>query len=96
MSRDGGFQAVRAAEIYRFVPFNKKTDYRKMRGLFHDLVESTLLASGKIKKKKEGNLVHLARGQADTGSAAVYTTDWPVYKRPSYKSSFASCFFFAH
>jgi hypothetical protein len=40
-------------------------------------VESTLLAGGKSKKKKDGYLGDLARGQVDPGSAAVYTMDWP-------------------
>jgi hypothetical protein len=39
-------------------------------------VESTLLA-GEKSKKKRGNLGDSARGQADPGSAAVYTMDWP-------------------
>jgi hypothetical protein len=36
-------------------------------------VASTLLAGGK--SKKDGNLGDSARGQADPGSAAVYTMD---------------------
>ena len=39
-------------------------------------MESTLLAGGKS-KKKDGNLGDSARGQADSGSAAVYTMDRP-------------------
>ena len=38
-------------------------------------MESTLLAGGK--SKKDGNLGDSARGQADPGSAAVYTMDRP-------------------
>ena len=38
-------------------------------------MESTLLAGGK--SKKDGNLGDSARGQADSGSAAVYTMDRP-------------------
>ena len=38
-------------------------------------MESTLLAGGK--SKKDGNLGDSARGQADPGSAAVYTMDQP-------------------
>ena len=38
-------------------------------------MESTLLAGGK--SKKDGNLEDSARGQADPGSAAVYTMDRP-------------------
>ena len=38
-------------------------------------MESTLLAGGK--SKKDGNLGDSARGQADSGSAAVYTMDQP-------------------
>ena len=47
-------------------------------GFFDDLVGSTLrlLAGGKS-KKKDGNLGDSARGQADPGSAAVYTMDQP-------------------
>jgi hypothetical protein len=41
---------------------------------FDNLVESTLLAGGKIKKKDE-KLGDSARGQADPGSAAVYTME---------------------
>jgi hypothetical protein len=37
-------------------------------------VESTLLAGEK--SKKDGYLGDPARGQADSGSAAVYTMDW--------------------
>ena len=54
-------------------------------GLFDDLVESTLLADEKL-KKKEGNLGDLARGHADPGSAAVYTMDWPGPKICMYVS----------
>jgi hypothetical protein len=39
-------------------------------------VESTLLAGGKS-KKKDGYLGDPPRGQADPGSVAVYTMDWP-------------------
>jgi hypothetical protein len=46
-----------------------------MLGLFDDLVESTLLAGGK--SRKYWNLGDSARGQADPGSAAVYTMDRP-------------------
>ena len=38
-------------------------------------MESTLLAGGN--SKKDGNLGDSARGQADPGSAAVYTMDRP-------------------
>ena len=38
-------------------------------------MESTLLAGGK--SKKDRYLGNPARGQADPGSAAVYTMDWP-------------------
>jgi hypothetical protein len=40
------------------------------------MVESTLLVGGKSKKKSV-NLGDLARGEADPGSAAVYTMDRP-------------------
>ena len=39
-------------------------------------MESTLLAGGK--SKKDENLGDSARGQADPGSAAVYTMDRPA------------------
>jgi hypothetical protein len=44
--------------------------------IFDDLVESTLFGWWKI-KKKDGYLGDPARGQADPGSAAVDTMDWP-------------------
>jgi hypothetical protein len=40
-------------------------------GLFDDLVESTLSASGKSKKKKDDNSGDSARGQAELGFASV-------------------------
>ena len=49
--------------------------YRVNSGTFDDLVESALLAGGNL--IKDGYLGDPARGQADPGSAAVYTMDWP-------------------
>ena len=40
-------------------------------------MESTLFSVGKSKKKEDGNLGDLARGQADPRSIAVYTMDRP-------------------
>jgi hypothetical protein len=86
MFMDGRFQAVRATgenlqiRTLFFLKILKKTFFIALiLGLFDDLVESTLLAGGKSKKKrkKDGYLGDPARGQADPGSAAVYTTDWP-------------------
>jgi hypothetical protein len=76
---DGGFQAVRATgeNLQIRTPLKNNTFFiAKILGLFDDLVGSTLLAGGKS-KKKDGYLGDPARGQADPGSAAVYTMDWP-------------------
>jgi hypothetical protein len=85
MSRDGGFQAVRAVgeklQIRTFFFKKKKT---KKNTRFYSVNFGTFWRSGgkhpfgwwKI-KKKSGNLGDSARGQADPGSAAVYTMDWP-------------------
>ena len=40
-------------------------------------MKSTLLAGGKSKKKKNGNSGDSAQGQADPGSAAMYTMNLP-------------------
>jgi hypothetical protein len=55
MSRDGGFQSVRAAgkklqirTLFFFLK-KRKSFYRVNFGTFDDLVESTLLAGGKSK-----------------------------------------------
>ena len=62
--------------LYSCTLLEKKTFFiGYISGLFDDLVESTLLAGGK--SKKDGNLGDSARGQADSGSAAVYTMDRP-------------------
>jgi hypothetical protein len=57
MSRDGGFQAVRAAGKnlqIRTLFYQKNNMYRvNFSFFFFDLVESTLLAGGKSKKKME-------------------------------------------
>ena len=54
MSRDGGFQAVRAAgenlQIRTLFNFFKYIKKKNGTGFFDDLVESTLLAGGKTKK----------------------------------------------
>ena len=48
--------------------------------LFDDLVESTLLAGGKS-KKKDGNLGDSARGQADPGNLEIWKFgNWEIWK----------------
>jgi hypothetical protein len=66
------------AKFYRFVPFFKKK-------VFYRINSRTFWGSGgkhpfgwrKI-KKKNGYLGDPARGQADPGSAAVYSMNWPA------------------
>jgi hypothetical protein len=72
MSRDGGVQAVRAAnKILQIRTLLLKKSFSTIwwKAPFW-LVENQ-------KRKKDGNLGDPARGQADSGSAAMYTMDWP-------------------
>jgi hypothetical protein len=75
---DGGFQAVRAAgeNLQIRTLFKKK---RFLYGKFSDLLTIWWKAPFRLveNQKKDGYLGDPARGQADPGSAAVYTMDWP-------------------